>query len=120
MGFGLAVLARAATAGLRPVARIGANAVPQSGRAPHAVLRHAAPLVRLQRYSRGGPLLIQQPFLDRLDLERSHRKKNAGQSRRFSSRNVGAALPSLSVFAMAVLVLLRGIFPGKKINDLRP
>jgi predicted TIM-barrel fold metal-dependent hydrolase len=35
--------------------------------------------------------LIQQPFLDRLDLERSHRKKNAGKSRRFSSRNVGAA-----------------------------
>jgi hypothetical protein len=120
MGFGLAVLARAAKAGLRPVARIGANAVPRSGRAQQAVLRHAAPLVRLRRWPPDDPRLIQLPFLDRLDLERSHRKKNAGQSRRFSSRNVGAALPSLSVFAMAVLVLLRGKYPGKKINDLCP
>ena len=44
---------------------------------------------------------------------------NTGQGRRFSDRNDGDAC-RLSVFAVAVLELLRGLFPGKKINDLRP
>jgi hypothetical protein len=47
-------------------------------------------------------------------------KNNAGQSRRFLCRKVGATLPSLGVFAVAMLELLRGIFSGKMINDLCP
>jgi hypothetical protein len=44
---------------------------------------------------------------------------NTGQGRRFSDRNDGDSC-RLSVFAVAVLELMRGKYSGKKINDLRP